>query len=186
LKYIPADSGKWKLDKQPLKRVLPFYSAESVVNTFEFLKKNYPQYLFYDNYNNIVFSAVPYFYIKNYYSSQDKLKEIFSLSKLDALQDKLKDFVSVLSELSGVVMDAFGVTGSILLDIHNPEFSDLGKNSFEEVKMPHVETWGASLSLNFLQEFPCPFIGWINFQDFSQLITGFFQFTHIHIEHAQV
>ncbi|MFX1297364.1 MAG: hypothetical protein ACFFD2_21225 [Promethearchaeota archaeon] len=125
LKYIPDDSGKWKYEDQNLKRVLPYYSAKSVVNTLEFLKIKYPQYIFYDEYNKIMFSAVPYFYIKKYYSSQEKLKEIFSLSKLDSLQNKLKSFISILSELSGLSIDAFGVTGSILLNIHNPKFSDL-------------------------------------------------------------
>ncbi len=125
LKYIPADSGKWKLENQNLQRVLPYYSAQAVLNTFQFLKKDYPHYLFQDQYNNIEFSAVPFSYIKQYYSSKNKLKEIFALTKLDTLQDKLKSFVLILSKLSGVSIDAFGITWSILLNIHNPSFSDL-------------------------------------------------------------
>lgn len=125
LKYIPGESGKWKYENKGLDRVLPFYSAQAVINTFEFLKTNYRQYLFYDKYSDILFTAVPYFYIKKYYSSEDKLKEIFGKANLDPLQNKLKSFISELSDLSGVKIDGFGVTGSILLDIHNPEFSDL-------------------------------------------------------------
>ncbi len=125
LKYIPADFGKWKLGNQNLKRVIPYYSAESVINTFQFLKEKYPQYLFYDNYSEMTFSAVPITYIKKYYSSQKKLEEIFELKELDLLQKKLKSFILRLSNETNVPINAFGVTGSILLNIHNPKFSDL-------------------------------------------------------------
>jgi predicted nucleotidyltransferase len=125
LKYIPRDSGKWMLDKQALQRVLPYYSAQAVLNTFEFLKKKYSKYIFFDKQTNLEFSAVPYPHIKQYFSTQEKLREIFSIEKLDPLQKKLISFVRKLSELSGVSKEAFGVTGSILLDIHNPKFSDL-------------------------------------------------------------
>ncbi len=125
LKYIPGDSGKWKLDKQALQRVLPYYSAQAVLNTFEFLKKNYPKYIFFDKQNNLEFSAVPHPHIKQYFSTQERLRELFSIGKLDSLQKKLVAFVGELSELSGVSKEAFGVTGSILLNIHNPKFSDL-------------------------------------------------------------
>jgi predicted nucleotidyltransferase len=41
------------------------------------------------------------------------------------LQQKLIRFTRFLAETSGVPEDSFGVTGSLLLDIHQPEFSDL-------------------------------------------------------------
>ncbi|MDD1777258.1 MAG: hypothetical protein LUQ65_03745 [Candidatus Helarchaeota archaeon] len=125
LKYIPASTGKWKFENQHLQRMLPYYSAQAVINTFQFLKDNYPQYLFHDKFNNMTFSTVPFESIKTYFSTKSKLKEILGLSKLDPLQSKLKSFVTVLSQLSGVPVAAFGITGSILLNIHNPEFSDL-------------------------------------------------------------
>jgi len=125
LKYIPAASGKWKFEDQPLERMLPYYSAHAVINTFQFLKNNYPHYLFHDKFNNITFSMVPLKYIKTYFTARTKLKEIFGLPKLDPLQNKLKSFVTTLSELSEVPITSFGITGSILLNIHNPEFSDI-------------------------------------------------------------
>ncbi|MHA1129470.1 MAG: hypothetical protein ACTSQI_05965 [Candidatus Helarchaeota archaeon] len=125
LKYIPADSGKWKLGNQALDRVLPYYSAQAVLNTFEFLKKNYPQYIFFDASNNIEFSAVPYSSIKKYYSTREKLREIFQMAELDPLQIKLKSFVTELARLARLERNTFGITGSILLNIHNATFSDL-------------------------------------------------------------
>ncbi|NVM28235.1 MAG: hypothetical protein HWN65_05295 [Candidatus Helarchaeota archaeon] len=125
LKYVPSDSGKWKYGDQGLKRMLPHYSAQAVINTFQFLEKDYPQYLFKDSYSDVVFSAVPLKFIKQFYSTQQKLKEISMSANLDPLQEKLKNLVTTLSKHAGVSLDAFGVTGSILLDIHNPDFSDL-------------------------------------------------------------
>ena len=125
LKYIPSDSGKWKSEDQPLQRMLPYYSAQAVINTFQFLKSNYPHYLFHDAFNNMTFSTVPFEFIKTYYPAKMKLEEILNLSNLDPLQSKLKSLVTTLSNASGVPIEAFGITGSILLDIHNPEFSDM-------------------------------------------------------------
>lgn len=125
LKYIPSNSGKWKLKNQNLKRVLPYYSAQAVLDTLQWLENNYPQYLFYDRNSDMVFSAVPFRFIKNYYSTRQKMREILALSKLDSLQNKLILLISTISRLSDVPLDAFGVTGSILLNIHNPDFSDL-------------------------------------------------------------
>ncbi|TFG05368.1 MAG: hypothetical protein EU536_02020 [Promethearchaeota archaeon] len=125
LKYVPAESGKWKSGNQMLQRVLPHYSAQAVLNTFQFLESKYPEYLFYDEYSDITFSAVPYRRIKTYFSTRAKLAQIMNASKLDPLQTKLTQFILVLSERSGVPVTSMGITGSLLLEIHNPQFSDL-------------------------------------------------------------
>ncbi len=70
-------------------------------------------------------------------------------SHLDSLQRKMLRLVSFLAETSNVSLNSFGVTGSILLDIHRPEFSDLditvygSKNSLA-VKNALVEIYGLS------------------------------------------
>jgi hypothetical protein len=69
-------------------------------------------------------TAVPIEQIKRHYKPEEKLRRIFQISRPDALQKKLKRFVSLLSEKSGVPLESFGVTGSLLLHIHQP-FSDL-------------------------------------------------------------
>ncbi|MHA1264716.1 MAG: hypothetical protein ACTSRS_05695 [Candidatus Helarchaeota archaeon] len=125
LKYIPSNTGKWKSGKQRLHRVLPFYSAQAVLDTFQFLKTHYLKYLFFDKYSETLFSAVPIADIKEYFSANQRLQNIFSLQKIDPLQKKLKSFIMKLSELSNISITDFGVTGSILLNIHNPKFSDL-------------------------------------------------------------
>lgn len=53
------------------------------------------------------------------------MAQLLKGSSLDSLQKKLNRFASFLSENSNVKSDFFGVTGSILIDIHQPEFSDI-------------------------------------------------------------
>lgn len=70
-------------------------------------------------------TAVPNDYIAQHYKPEEKLAQILQAKHKDALQEKLAAFVKLLSEKSGVKSGFFGVTGSILLDIHNPKFSDI-------------------------------------------------------------
>jgi len=100
------------------------YTIPNLLETFNRLEKRYPHYLFYSPFYNILMTAVPLEYIKRHYKPEEKLARLFQVSRLDSLQKKLKRFVSFLSEKSGVPLKYFGVTGSILLHIHQP-FSDL-------------------------------------------------------------
>ncbi|MHA1270980.1 MAG: hypothetical protein ACTSPY_14395 [Candidatus Helarchaeota archaeon] len=124
LKYIPNESGKWKFGNQSLKRVLPHYSAASVKDTFQFLKK-YPNYLFDDKLNNIEISAVPVNLIQQYYNTTTKINELIYLEEKDPLQKKLMEFITYLTENNNLKFNDFGVTGSILIDIHDYRFSDI-------------------------------------------------------------
>jgi len=126
LKYIPSStSGKWKDGTISLERVLPYYSATTVGNTFEFLRQEYPEYLFFCPVNQIEMSTVPYNKIKRYYIPEEKLQSLLKENSLDSLQKKAVDLIKQLSHRSGVPLTSFGIIGSILLDIHNPAFSDI-------------------------------------------------------------
>ncbi|MEM2875979.1 MAG: hypothetical protein QXL67_03380, partial [Candidatus Bathyarchaeia archaeon] len=69
-----------------------------------------------------------------------------------SLVEKLIDFVDFLSDLSAVPKSCFGVTGSILLGIHNPEFSDIdltvyGYLNSKKVKDSVLEAFSDGVSL---------------------------------------
>jgi len=125
VKYIPARSGRWVYGKTPLKRILKDYTIPSLLETFILLRDTYPHYLFYSDVYGIEMSAVPKEFISKHYIPERKLEVLFHKSKPDKLQRLVTEFVSSLSEISGVPKSEFGVTGSVLLDIHNPEFSDI-------------------------------------------------------------
>lgn len=125
LKYLPDPEGKWRKGKDRFKRIMRAYTIPSLLETFDFLKVSYPKYLFFSSVYNITMTAVPREYITKHFKPEEKLTRLFKKSHLDSLQRKVIRFVALLSELSGISVDDFGVTGSILLGIHNPVFSDM-------------------------------------------------------------
>lgn len=125
IKYVPSESGVWGSGKKKFSRILQKYTIPSLLETFNYLERNYPHYLFHSPVDNITITAVPYENIKKHFKPEDKLAQLRQASRLDVLQDKLIRFVRFLEETSGVSEGSFGVTGSLLLDIHQATFSDI-------------------------------------------------------------
>jgi predicted nucleotidyltransferase len=125
IKYVPSESGVWGRDEKRFSRILKKYTIPNLLETFNYLETNYPHYLFYSAVDNITITAVPHRSIKEHFKPEEKLSQLRQTSQLDALQQKLIKFTSFLDEISGVPERSFGVTGSILLEIHQPTFSDL-------------------------------------------------------------
>jgi predicted nucleotidyltransferase len=125
LKYVPEKEGGWGSGAKRFTRALPYYTIKCLKKTLDFLHKNYPQYIFNDPTVNGTFSSVPVTRIKSHYCPEEKIKKLVKKSPKDSLQLKTIELASLLSERSGVPLRFFGVTGSVLLDIHNPSFSDM-------------------------------------------------------------
>jgi predicted nucleotidyltransferase len=125
LKYIPSDFGKWKNEMTSFERVLPYYSATTVGNTFKFLRQKHPEYLFFDPVNQIEMSSVPLNKIETYFVPEEKLQSLLEDNSLDSLQKKAVNLIKLLSQRSDIPLASFGIIGSILLNIHNPTFSDI-------------------------------------------------------------
>jgi len=152
LKYVPAKLGVWGRGKKRFRRVMRAYTIPSLLETFRLLERSYPHYLFYSSSCSITMTAVPHEYIAKHYKPEEKLAQLLQSSRLDSLQKKLLRFASFLSEKGGVSPDSLGATGSILLNIHRPEFSDIDmtvyglKNSLA-VKSALTEAYSLSGSL---------------------------------------
>jgi len=125
LKYAPSKLGRWGRGMWRFKRVLRDYTVPSLLETFRLLEKSYPHYLFYSPFFNVLMTAVPLEFIARHYRPEEKLAQLMRPQRLDMLQKRVKRFVSVLAEKSGVSPEFFGVTGSILLSIHRLNVSDL-------------------------------------------------------------
>jgi hypothetical protein len=125
LKYVPSNLGVWGGRRKRFKRVMRAYTIPSLMETFSLLERDHPHYLFYSPFYNITMTAVPHKYIAEHYKPEEKLAQLLQATRLDPLQKKLKRFASFLAEISGVPLGSLGVTGSILLNIHRPEFSDI-------------------------------------------------------------
>jgi predicted nucleotidyltransferase len=124
LKYVPSPDGKWGNDGNRYSRTLPFYQVSQVENTYQYLKKKHPEYLYDCPVRNIPLSWVPKTHVKQYYQPRERLTEIRSRGAKDPLEEKLVD-LSGLFARKGVEQDMLGVTGSILTGTHNPSFSDI-------------------------------------------------------------
>jgi hypothetical protein len=152
LKYIPADSGIWASGDLHFKRMIPYYSSKSVSETFSFLKEKYPKYLSYLPVNKITFPAVPHTDIKEYFKPEEKLTGLaLRKEELDALELEAVELAEYFSQKTGVPFDKFGITGSILLGIHNVSISDidltiLGYKNSLTVKQALIEDYGRTRS----------------------------------------
>jgi predicted nucleotidyltransferase len=125
LKYIPSSDGLWTGGGKRYARTMPNYTIPSLLSNIEMLKKNYPQYVFHSRVFNVEMSAVPHNCIAEYFLPEVKLQTLLASNKLDLLQKETVELVSIISSESGVSKYDFGITGSILTDIHNPLFSDI-------------------------------------------------------------
>jgi predicted nucleotidyltransferase len=125
IKYVPSESGVWGDQKQKFQRILQKYTIPDLLKTFQFIEKSYPQYLFHSVENNITITAVPHDCIRTHFMPEKKLEKLRQIKQLDSLQQKLLRFTDHLAQISNVSLDSFGVTGSLLLGIHQPAFSDI-------------------------------------------------------------
>ncbi|MGQ9566212.1 MAG: nucleotidyltransferase domain-containing protein [Candidatus Bathyarchaeales archaeon] len=125
VKYVPANTGKWRDERVGYERVMRDYTIPSLLETFHLLRTKYPQYVFHSDVFGIDMTAVPLGLVKQHFRPEHKLDELLKTAKRDLLQEKLVKLVNFLSEESGIPTSNFGVTGSILLGIHNPKFSDI-------------------------------------------------------------
>jgi len=137
IKYVPSDSGIWGTNQERFSRLLQKYTIPNLLQTFDFIKQNYPQYIFYSPADNITITAVPHQNIKKHFKPEQKLAQLIETKQLDLLQQKLIRFTKMLTKISNIEEKLFGITGSLLLDIHQPKFSDIDltvygvKNSWE-------------------------------------------------------
>ncbi|MBC8248944.1 MAG: hypothetical protein H8E90_04645 [Anaerolineales bacterium] len=124
LKYSPAPVGKWKSGETHYHRELEYYHVSKVAETIAYLDRNYPHYVHYCPVRDIKFSMIPQEYVKKYYLPEQRLREILETLR-DPLEEEVCAFVSEIIACTGITEKDFGITGSILLGIHNPEFSDI-------------------------------------------------------------
>ncbi|HSQ53289.1 MAG TPA: hypothetical protein VLM82_02490 [Acidobacteriota bacterium] len=125
IKYVPSESGIWGTKEQKFSRILQKYTIPNLLQTFNYLETNYPHYLFHSPVDNITITAVPHNKIKKHFQPEQKLTQLRQTQNRDLLQEKLVKFTRFLAETAGLSENSFGVTGSLLLGIHQPTFSDI-------------------------------------------------------------
>ncbi len=124
LKYSPTSQGKWEDKDTAYRRELPYYHVRNVARTVDYLEDRYPAYVHDCPVRGFRFSMVPQDRVARYYVPQARLGDI-----LRGPQDRLEEEVRALAlnMATGATVDpsALGITGSVLIGLHNPEFSDI-------------------------------------------------------------
>jgi predicted nucleotidyltransferase len=138
LKYTPAARGRWARGDVVYRRELPYYHVRNVTRTIEFLEREHPRYVWVDSVRSLKFSFVPRDAVARYYVPETRLTAILR-APADPLEADVGALVERLARVSGLSAESFGITGSILLGLHNPEFSDIdllvyGRDRAEKLK----------------------------------------------------
>jgi len=126
LKYSPSPLGlgKWRDRETTYRRELPYYHVRNVAETIRYLEQRYPWHVHYCPVRDIRFSMVPQEYVARYYEPQERLAEILAGPR-DSLEEEARGLAMEIAARAGIRPDDLGVTGSILISLHNPSFSDL-------------------------------------------------------------
>jgi predicted nucleotidyltransferase len=138
LKYTPAAGGRWARGDVVYRRELPYYHVRNVARTIEFLESEHPKYVWVDPIRSLKFSFVPREAVARYYVPETRLTDILR-APADPLEADVRALVDRLARVSGLGASSFGITGSILLGLHNPAFSDIdllvyGRDGAETLK----------------------------------------------------
>jgi len=133
-KYLFTGKGAWR----GYERLVTKYDVDHIykaIDKFKWLLKEYLVPL--PSFNRKLFSVPVKYIIKHYMPETWLIKA--KRRYLDPLEDKALRLAMELSDVSGIPLDSFGVTGSILIGIHNLTLSDInlvvyGRKEAEEVR----------------------------------------------------
>jgi len=80
--------------------------------------------VYFDPHLNIEIIGVPLERIKKHYKPEERVIEILEMPR-DSFEVMVAEMIQEISSTSRISTNHFGVTGSILVKIHNPSFSDI-------------------------------------------------------------
>ncbi|MFX1562763.1 MAG: hypothetical protein ACFFDP_05605 [Promethearchaeota archaeon] len=124
LKYRPDNDGRWERYGVRYHRMMGVYSVEEMVDSTKWLRQKYPEYVSRCQVRNIELPLIPRNRVIRYYLPEVRLLELLSGPR-DALEKKTEQLVTRLAEVSGIPTSLFGISGSILTEMHNPSLSDI-------------------------------------------------------------
>jgi len=114
------------------------YTMEELTRNVAELRSRWSDFTYFDPYLGTEMSCVPWSKIFKHFKPRERLDQLGREEKRSLLIDRLLHLVDLLSGKSGVKRERFGVTGSILLGIHQ-NFSDIdltiyGGRSFDLIR----------------------------------------------------
>ncbi|MBS7612247.1 nucleotidyltransferase domain-containing protein [Candidatus Bathyarchaeota archaeon] len=118
LRYVPDSSGSRMRLGVKYRKIYRLKDRE------DFLREKAPIYIFRSPVFNMEVQGVPLNRIKCIYNPQLKIKQLIELGVKDTVEREALEFVKLLSVKSRVPVEDMGLSGSLLVDLHN-ENSDI-------------------------------------------------------------
>ncbi|NVM03722.1 MAG: nucleotidyltransferase domain-containing protein [Candidatus Helarchaeota archaeon] len=114
LRYIPDPTGKRSLNGVRYRKIY------SLKKRFDFLKSNFPHYLYTDSVINDLIQAVPHDKIKNIYYPHDYIDKLFQKKK-SPLEKIILKFIKYIIKYCKILMIDLGITGSHMVGLNTPQ-----------------------------------------------------------------
>jgi len=131
LKYIPYKFSrlfnvrflekKWQYGKTQLFRARKLYTAQNYQAFLEAFRNNFPKYVYFCPFRGKEVISAPLGSVERVYVPRECLRFLTKLKRKDGLEKMTADFIVLLSNESGIVMEDFGVHGSVALNMHTPK-----------------------------------------------------------------
>lgn len=152
LKYIPAKykdlfnvemlTRTWKFGTKPLTsqlfRAEKLYTAKNYQTFIEAFRKNFPNYIYYDQTRSKELITAPLEKIEQVFVPKDRLVWLQNLKNPDDFQKMAIEIVDLIHKESGVPYADLGIHGSTALEMHAPEsdidFVVYGSENFRQVE----------------------------------------------------
>nr|MDO8079946.1 nucleotidyltransferase domain-containing protein [Candidatus Freyarchaeota archaeon] len=116
LRYYPYSEGE--RTRKNGKRYRKVYSLE---DREKYLRKHFPEYIYFDSVFGVELEGVFRTQILKVYNPIDRLQDLLSRDPSDDLEKKVILFMETLQEESRIPINKIGVSGSILVDLTNPD-----------------------------------------------------------------
>jgi predicted nucleotidyltransferase len=108
IRYFPHKKGERKT----------YEKVYSLSKRYEWLRKNLPQYLVHDPVFDEVLCEVPAEVIKRHYRPIQKLRELHTSKRLDAIESLALELAESLKETANISLNTIGISGSIMVKLH--------------------------------------------------------------------
>lgn len=119
VRYVKDPHGDREKNGKRYKKIYSLNERDS------YLKKNYPQYLYFDPYFNRIIESVPLENVSKHYKPIERLKEIYQkFPVLDKIEKEALEMVLLIIDEANISLNNIGISGSILVNLHN-NFSDI-------------------------------------------------------------
>jgi predicted nucleotidyltransferase len=114
IRYVPDPNGNREREGT---RYSKYYALSK---RYDLLKREYPQYLVNDPVFNTLLCEVPVEDVKTHYLPAQGLQDLRNKDNLDEAETAALRFMEILKEQAGVQWSKLGVSGSILVKLHEP------------------------------------------------------------------